>query len=383
MKGKKVKAEEEADGATNRGNLGRKMKREIKRMRPLEHTQTKAKTAAEITTPTRLSLYVTPSHEERSSSNNNSSTSKPRPRPPKTPLPPVSAKQLIPLKTTVEEGWLYASSEEIREWYDAGKKECEAHMANNKFSTEYTEPYTDVSRLDFGGQGKCRGVDMFYGITGMLVWPFGPKNECPTYKKCWIGLLTCGTPKEDNIRKIGADQILKQFQKMVSADKSESSKKRAAAANALPTFTGWSIRALYMYMRVIGNEIVVPTQRYYTLKDSNRNNVDVIIAQYTLTVPGSTLLEIRHHELHHAALYDWSPQQIDEYGMTTAANVFLGGIEERCKPFTKCTHKNWCCGCDEKSFVVGTPLPLNVPNGEDKCPGLKSTPLPLCAHKLV
>ena len=217
---------------------------------------------------------------------------------------------------------------------------------------------------------------MLYGITGVMVWAFGPKASCPTYHKCWFGMLTCGDLKVGALSKLSHDQILSQFQRAVAGDKRDSA--RNTATNTLPRrTTEWSIKALYMYTRIIGNEIVVPTQKYFSLKDG-ADDVDVIIAQYTLTVPGTTSLEIRHHELYPSVLYDWTPMQVEEYGMPVAANIFLGGIEERCKPFTRCQLKNCCCGCDEKSFVQGTPLAVDVPNGENKCPAARTQALPLC-----
>jgi inner membrane protein involved in colicin E2 resistance len=85
---------------------------------------------------------------------------------------------------------------------------------------------------------------------------------------------------------------------------------------------------MYIHMRVIGLEIVIPTQRFMTMD----GNDDVIIAQYALTIPGSinvdvkTKLELRQQEFYPSALYEWSEAD-KKAGMEIAGNIFLGKCE--------------------------------------------------------
>jgi hypothetical protein len=130
-----------------------------------------------------------------------------------------------------------------------------------------------------------------------------------------------------------------------------------------------------MLIRVVGAEIVVPDVRYATLSDGE----DVLIGQYVLTRPASNAqLEMRMFELYPSQLLAWSAQQIEEYGMQNIRSMHLGGSEGRCRPWTQCKYDNNCCGCDERSFVAGTPAAVNVPDGSARCPGVRDRPLPLC-----
>src|SRR5690606_33989000 len=110
-----------------------------------------------------------------------------------------------------DKNWLYPSPEELKTWYKKGKTECEEYLASNKqtFGNNHVPIYSSAYQLPPRGSDKCRGRDSLYTLTGMIVWPFGPMNECPTYSKCWFGFLTCGTPKMDNIHDISKEHIMK------------------------------------------------------------------------------------------------------------------------------------------------------------------------------
>ena len=44
----------------------------------------------------------------------------------------------------------------------------------------------------------------------------------------------------------------------------------------------------------------------------------------------------------------------------------IGGFT-RCKPFEKCDLNEFCCGCDEKSFLPTTPIQLIADDGSAEC----------------
>jgi hypothetical protein len=262
-----------------------------------------------------------------------------------------SQSTILPQKASSD--WLFESQPAIKQWYEKGKRECNAYLATSSasFGSKFPDPYrTDGPP---GGQNKCRGTDMLYSLTGTIVWPFGPKN-CSTYRKCWFGLLTCGEAKSKALQELGKDYILK----VLHINQPEKS---------LPVMDHWSIRALKIHLRVIGLEIIVPQQRFFSISPQD----DVIIAQYTVTLPyDSYKLEMRQEELYPSALYQWDTQQIDLYGMEIPGNIYLGGSESRNRPQTTVKMTNNCCGCDEKSFVVGTPITMKVSNGIEACPNV-------------
>ena len=208
---------------------------------------------------------------------------------------------------------------------------------------------------------------MLYELTGVLVWPFGPIDRCPTYSKCWFGLLTCGEPKVDNLKNLRTEEILKVLQ---------SHQKDAV----LPHMHKWSMRALYVHMRIMGAEIVVPDQKYVAVESETGEFDDVIIAQYSITLPYEKpyTLELRQDELYPATLYDWTDEQRYLLGMPAAGNIYLGSNEERCRAFTRCALKNILPECEKQSYVTGTPVAVAVADGSNACPGVRNTPLPLC-----
>jgi hypothetical protein len=208
-----------------------------------------------------------------------------------------SQSTILPQKASSD--WLFESQPAIKLWYEKGKSECNAYLAASSasFGSNFPDPYKDPPPSP-SGQNKCRGTDMLYSLTGTLVWPFGPKN-CSTYRKCWFGLLTCGEAKSKALQDLGREYILKALH-LNQPEK------------ILPVMGHWSIRAMRIYLRIIGLEIVVPQQKFHSISPQE----DVIIAQYTMTLPyDSYKLEMRQEELYPSALYQWDTQQIDLYGM--------------------------------------------------------------------
>lgn len=269
-----------------------------------------------------------------------------------------SPPQLVPLQAA-EPSWLYAPQDEIQAAYRAGKAECEKHLHSDAaFKTEGHAPYyTDNSRIPMGGQKQCRGRAALYDLTGMLVWPFGPIHDCPTYSKCWFGLLTCGTPKLPEIR----EQALGEISKVT----------KRFNVTTVPDVSQWSIKAIRIHARITGPEIVVPDQRLLTLSLSQPTPEEVMVLQYHLTIPGNFLIEARQLEFYPAILMPFTA-----YGLENAGRVFLGGTESRCRAWTKCSLHANCCGCDEKSMVSTTPMAIVAADGSGKCAAVSA--LPLC-----
>lgn len=82
---------------------------------------------------------------------------------------------------------------DIKKWYDIGLKEC-----NSYIELHGKELLTSAVSNALGHHpprskvNTCRGNELLYQATGLLVWAFGPISKCPPYSKCWFGLLTCG-----------------------------------------------------------------------------------------------------------------------------------------------------------------------------------------------
>eukprot|EP01042_Synura_sphagnicola_P002183 gene2183-2609_t len=128
-----------------------------------------------------------------------------------------------------------------------------------------------------------------------------------------------------------------------------------------------------------GPETIVPEQRIVSLEKNHGE--DVIIAQYVITKPHESYqLEVRQLELYLGALYEWTDEQ-KGYGLDMIGNIFLGGGESRCIPWTRCNVPYFCCGCDEKSFVSNSPILVRAPDGSSRCPvHPASLKLPLCPN---
>ena len=109
----------------------------------------------------------------------------------------------------------------------------------------------------------------------------------------------------------------------------------------IPDRFAWSIKSLYIYMRMNGPKLVVPDQRYVTVVGQNATDTDFIIAQYGTVIPGEYKLEIFLQEFYPGALYMWDQIQREVWGMEVFGNIFLGGVEARCRPYTTTTTPSW------------------------------------------
>ena len=123
------------------------------------------------------------------------------------------------------------------------------------------------------------GTPQLFQITkGLLAWPFGPYNSCPTYRKCWFGVLTCGQADLQSMRALIHPHVVERIKEIASISGpiiralldplSSSSLANGSMVNRktkpmkvvdhlknysshVPLMTRWSIRALRLAMRVI------------------------------------------------------------------------------------------------------------------------------------
>ena len=109
----------------------------------------------------------------------------------------------------------------------------------------------------------------------------------------------------------------------------------------IPDRFAWTIKSLYIYMRTNGPKLAAPDQRYVTVEGQNATETDLIIAQYGTVIPGEYKLEIFLQEFYPGALYMWDQIQREVWGMEVFGNIFLGGVEARCRPYTTTTTPSW------------------------------------------
>jgi hypothetical protein len=260
---------------------------------------------------------------------------------------------------------LYAAKEEIEAAYTLAKQECQHYLSNYTIDTSTLPDYFPNPALFVGpnGQKRCRGTPQLYQITGgILAWPFGPLTGCPTYRKCWYGVLTCGKADMKPMASVLLPRVMKHYKE---------AKYQTNNGSMLPPSPRWSTKALRITMRVIGVELVVPEQRLLTLHSGNSSD-DVIIAQYSLTHPSAQYqLEMRQEYLHLAALWDWDDYHKRVLGIEMVGAVYLGGSETRCRAFqgdTGCHLPFTLEECDKQAFVTGTPVSVVSSDGSSLCP---------------
>lgn len=282
------------------------------------------------------------------------------------------------LPRPAEQGWLAPSLEEVTKWYTLEKKKCKdhlsAHLSHDRSNEEHAAYYS--SKITASGQTQCRGRNSLFNLTGIIVVPFGPYNHCPTYSHCWFGLLSCGQFKSENMLQNTKDAISNDIKEIIGDG--------AVIPDAV---SSWSLRGLHINIRVAGLEIVTPDIRYISIKpsDSSVAPEEVLIGQYHLTLPDNKYhLEMRLLEFYPSVLLKWSPKMFKEAHVENAGSVYLGGSEVRCKAWSKCSITNYCCGCDELSFVAKSPYTVVAESSSD-CKSHETQmnmALPLCNGKL-
>jgi hypothetical protein len=153
---------------------------------------------------------------------------------------------------------------------------------------------------------------------------------CPTHSKCWFGLLSCGHVKESNLVNNYVDSNNKRLQQksaMLQEKPSPYNEHQPPVfMESIPSFLGWSIRALVAQSRVNGREVVVPSMKLLSTRLSPSPHssasspspssdkraeiearvVEVMIGEYVLTIPGSVQIETRLLSLYPGRLFNFS-----------------------------------------------------------------------------
>ena len=261
------------------------------------------------------------------------------------------------------------SEANIRKWYNIGLKDCISHYIN--YSLAYEDEITSppiLATYPSSRNTRCRGNALFYRVTGLLVWPFGPWEYCPTHSQCWFGLLTCGQFNYSTLHGLYSNaHFEEERRKIIKAFTENTTTSRGVPIptesgqlphfpnisdfplTPLPPFKGWSLHALHVYTRVVGIETVVPrlysmhlyptsdvsSSAHKTTNSHHRQPTSILIGKYTLTIPGKYSLQIKLQGLYPGMLYDWSLPRIQE-GRQAMHSIFLGGSEPRCQAYANC-----------------------------------------------
>jgi len=123
---------------------------------------------------------------------------------PNTLLPPLA-----------ETGWLHPTLDEVQRHYDAAKAQCVEFQRTYSVHSPLPHPHPDMKTFGDRGQPLCRGTPQVFVLTGgIVVWPFGPIDDCPTYSKCWFGLLTCGEPNLPRLFKASQKKIVEYWRRV-------------------------------------------------------------------------------------------------------------------------------------------------------------------------
>lgn len=295
----------------------------------------------------------------------------------------ATRRYIIPRGIKFSHSWLPTNKKELMHYYNIGMTECNSFLSNANQSSrflshKYPPPYQPHDQKPSEGQGLCRGNSMLYGLTGVLLWRFGPSlNECSTYQHCWWGVLRCGQPKEAAIKELPLDRIKFQLESTSKSRRSQANQK-----TSVPSYLGFSLRSIYINSRVIGKEIVVPETRWLNISST----AEALIFRFSLTQPYSNVhLEARLQEFYPSSLFNWSRELADERGMSYAGFVYLGGTEERCRTWSRCAMSGTSTIplCDTASMLVNPnlksinihqPVTFSVKRGSCDV----STALPLC-----
>lgn len=83
--------------------------------------------------------------------------------------------------------------------------------------------------------------------------------------------------------------------------------------DTIPSFLGWSLRALISQSRVDGREIITPTMKLLTTPLSSRKvAVEALIGEYVSTIPGSSVIETQILSLYPGLLFNFSALEKQE-----------------------------------------------------------------------
>jgi hypothetical protein len=239
------------------------------------------------------------------------------------------------------------SNEEILIWYEKGLQECKDASLNKSTGFLKDKVGPPLMNVELNRRNNdCRGNAMLYQITGLMVWPFGPIDQCPINSECWFGYLVCGHFEKEKVTKLF------------------SSGPRLGLVQAPDFDPSWSIRSLDITTRIVGLESLVPMISYVNLT-TRTLPVEILLAQYTLTIPGDYTIEMRLQGFYPGLLHQWKPSVLRK-GVEMYHSVFLGGCEGRCPPYNNCGPYN-IPACDVKSFVGNSPYRMKSSHRVVEC----------------
>ena len=186
------------------------------------------------------------------------------------------------------------------------------------------------------------GNPAFFAATGVLLWPFGPK-ECDVNEECWVGILGCGTPKAEIAG-------------------------MAHLSNTSLNYQGWSLQSLHTQVVIQGamGEIIVPDIQVSPINVSEKPEIDVLIGRFVLTTSGNFDIHMRLQEWYPGRLY--SPRDASQFSEHTLSSyIQLSPLDYRCPPYVKCSVQWYLQECEKGSLVPNTPWSLRGKNTQ-RCP---------------
>jgi hypothetical protein len=142
----------------------------------------------------------------------------------------------------------------------------------------------------------------FLSRYGILFVEFGPISDCPTYSRCWFGLLSCGTFKLENFLEEYDHERKHNPLPGLTTDHEESP---ILPFRDIPSFLGWSMQSLHFQFRVVGPEILFPEVTFVPSEN-------ILLCSYALTVPGSYRIEIMPREFYPGVLFNYNETERTE-----------------------------------------------------------------------
>ena len=235
---------------------------------------------------------------------------------------------------------------EILHWYVKGLGECNAFLKT-------------IEKFNHTNGDQIRENSFFYKLSGLLLWPFGPLQECPTHSQCWFGILSCGTFREKHFMKFYESRRAHWKLK-------KNSKPPPPLPPTRPVFDKWSMRAIHVHTHISGVEGVLPDMYHRevdlsTVQEQVRALVyptsSIQIGLYTLTLPGHFTVDMWLQGFYMGKLFAFSEIELSE-GLDEVLNVPFHASDAACGgPTCKCLHAHFdCCDCYSETFLVGAPF---------------------------
>jgi hypothetical protein len=125
---------------------------------------------------------------------------------------------------------------------------------------------------------------------------FGPISVCPTFSRCWFGMVSCGQMNQS----LFLQEYRYDLEHYPSRDLLDESPH--LPLRNLPPFLGWSMQSLTIQFRIIGPETLFPEVVYVP----GRN---ILLCFYTLTIPGSYRIDIIPREFYPGVLFKYTKHE--------------------------------------------------------------------------